>query len=74
MTADIEDKKARASAWFRQLRDDICADFETLETEVTGPLADREPGRFEREVWTRSDAEGDDGGSGSRLGCLPRPR
>jgi coproporphyrinogen III oxidase len=64
MTADLKDKKTRAAAWFRQLRDDICSDFEVLEAEVTGALADRPPGHFEREIWTRSETEGGDGGGG----------
>lgn len=50
---DIEDKKARASAWFRQVRDNLCAALEKLEDEVSGPHADREPGRFVREAWDR---------------------
>ena len=64
MTADIEDKKQRAAAWFRQLRDLICADFEALEDAVTGPHADRPAGRFVREPWTRTDADGAEGGGG----------
>lgn len=64
MIAAIEDTKARAAAWFRQLRDEICADLEGLEAEVTGPLADRPPGTFAREVWTRADAKGGEGGGG----------
>ncbi len=50
---DIEDKKARASAWFKSVRDDLCAAIETLEDEVSGPHADMAPGRFERETWDR---------------------
>ncbi len=65
MTADIEDRKARASAWFRELRDNICADFETLEDEVAGPVFDRAPGRFVRQAWTREGGEG--GGEMSML-------
>jgi coproporphyrinogen III oxidase len=61
---DIDDRKARASAWFRQVRDDLCADLEKLEDELTGPYADREPGRFEREAWQRTDVTGADGGGG----------
>ncbi|MGC2781922.1 MAG: coproporphyrinogen III oxidase, partial [Bradyrhizobium sp.] len=30
-TAAIEDRKARARAWFESLRDQICAAFERLE-------------------------------------------
>ena len=47
MTDEFSDRKARASAWFRTLRDDIVAAFEALEdSQSTGPFADRPAGRF----------------------------
>ncbi|MEO0694014.1 MAG: coproporphyrinogen III oxidase, partial [Pseudomonadota bacterium] len=47
MTEQFDNHKARASAWFRQLRDDIVAAFEGLEdTQTTGPFAGNDPGRF----------------------------
>lgn len=58
-----ESRKARASAWFEQLRDDICAGFEALEDATQGPRADRPAGRFERTPWTR-DGDGNDSGGG----------
>ncbi len=64
MTAtDLFDtRKARASAWFEELRNMICAAFETLEDQQdTGPFSDRDPGRFERKE-TRRAGEGDGGG------------
>jgi coproporphyrinogen III oxidase len=64
LPADIETLKQTASAWFRSLRDDLCAEFERIEDEVAGPLADLPPGRFVREPWQRTDHSGDPGGGG----------
>ncbi|WP_404402702.1 oxygen-dependent coproporphyrinogen oxidase [Pelagibacterium halotolerans] len=64
LPADIEAKKAKASAWFRKVRDDLCAAIEAVEAELTGPQADRAPGRFERETWHRTDHTGTEGGGG----------
>ena len=59
-----EQHKARAAAWFAELRDRICAAFESLEDELTGTHADMPAGRFERKEWNRPDAEGGHGGGG----------
>jgi coproporphyrinogen III oxidase len=54
-----------ARAWFESLRDRICAAFEAIENEQTeGPLADRPPGRFARQLWKRPTEDGSDGGGG----------
>ncbi len=58
------DLKQAASAWFEELRNDICAEFERIEDELTGPLSDRPAGRFERTAWRRPDQSGDEGGGG----------
>lgn len=62
----LDDKKAQAKAWFESLRDDICASFEALETDLpaSAPHGDEAPGRFERTPWPRKDHTGADGGGG----------
>ena len=62
--APLTEERARAAAWFRDLRDRICAAFEALEDAQTeGPFADRPPGRFERTETRRAgEGEGDQGG------------
>ena len=57
-TIDIEERKNRASAWFRQLRDQIVGELEALEDAVQGPNADRPAGRFVRQPWTRPEGGG----------------
>jgi coproporphyrinogen III oxidase len=61
---DTEQRKETARAWFAELRDQICAAFEALEDELTGPLSDRPAGRFEQTPWERPDASGKGGGGG----------
>ncbi|MGD0141871.1 MAG: oxygen-dependent coproporphyrinogen oxidase [Rhizomicrobium sp.] len=51
-------------AWLDGLRDHICAEFEKIETELTGQLSDRAPGRFERKTWARPSEDGSDAGGG----------
>ncbi|MEL7460840.1 MAG: oxygen-dependent coproporphyrinogen oxidase [Pseudomonadota bacterium] len=65
MTEQFDDKKTRASAWFRSLRDDIVAAFEELEdSHAAGPLSDATPGRFDVTETTRSSEDGSDAGGG----------
>jgi len=66
-TDSLETRKARARAWFEELRDKICAAFEKLEADLAqgAPLADRPAGRFVRTPWERSDHTGVPGGGGT---------
>src|SRR5450631_743820 len=65
----IEARKARARAWFEQLRDDICAAFEGLEDGLPAgaprahDTADT-AGRFVRTPWGSTDHTGAPGGGG----------
>lgn len=52
----LDRKKETATAWFRDLRDQMCAAFETIEDQVGTPndtVGDGKPGRFERTEWDR---------------------
>ncbi len=52
--SDWDQRKEQASKWFRQLRDDICAEFESIENDLTGSnKADMNPGKMERTPWDR---------------------
>jgi coproporphyrinogen III oxidase len=65
MTAPADDSdKSRARAWFEELRERICATFETIEREYTGQLAHLPPGKFERKAWSRPQENGEDAGGG----------
>ena len=59
-------KQEKASAWFRELRDQIHARFEQLEREATVDLYPGEPGRFEITPWQRK-VENGGGGEGGML-------
>ncbi|HEY2032968.1 MAG TPA: oxygen-dependent coproporphyrinogen oxidase [Rhizomicrobium sp.] len=59
-----EERKARASAWFSELRDRICAEFEKIEDEYSGQLSHLPAGHFEKKPWKREQQEGEDTGGG----------
>ena len=61
MAEEFATQKARASAWFRALRDDIVAAFEALEDSHT---ADTPAGRFEVTDTNRHADDGSDAGGG----------
>ncbi len=53
------DRQEQAAAWFKTLRDRICAEFEKIETELTGTRhAGLPPGKFERKAWDRPEGGG----------------
>ena len=61
----MDDQKSRASAWFRELRDQIVASFEALEdSQTTGPTATLPAGRFEVTETKRTSDDGSDAGGG----------
>lgn len=55
MTDPYDDRKARASAWFRALRDEIVAAFEAIEADFGGP---KPVGQFEVTPTIRPDGGG----------------
>ncbi|WP_299828101.1 oxygen-dependent coproporphyrinogen oxidase [uncultured Roseobacter sp.] len=65
MTDSFDTEKSRASAWFRSLRDDIVAAFETLEQDhAEGPMSDAAAGVFEVSETQRTSEDGSDAGGG----------
>lgn len=62
---DIEDRKARARAWFEELQGRIIAAFETLEREAPATLYPEAPSAFVRTPWSRTDHTGAPGGGGT---------
>jgi coproporphyrinogen III oxidase len=63
LPADIDAKQAMAAAWFRQVRDDLCARLEAIEDEG-GIETGRPPGRFDIKPWSRHE------GGGGEMGLL----
>ncbi|SMP26812.1 oxygen-dependent coproporphyrinogen oxidase [Shimia sagamensis] len=65
MSDQMDTEKQQASAWFRELRDQIVAAFEGLENSHSeGPFSDQAAGRFEITETKRSSVDGSDAGGG----------
>jgi coproporphyrinogen III oxidase len=65
MTDAFDSEKSRASAWFRELRDQIVTSFEGLEnSHDSGPMSDAAAGTFEVSETTRTSDDGSDAGGG----------
>src|SRR5690348_3102825 len=60
----LDDRKARARAWFEWLRDRIVAVFEQLEHQAPASLYGPEAGRFELIPWSR------EAGGGGVMGMM----
>ena len=57
--SQTETRQQIAAAWFRSLRDQICAAFEAIEDDLQGTQHAALPaGRFERQVWQRPEGGG----------------
>ncbi len=56
--------KEPARAWFRELRDQLCAAFEKLEADAPSSLYEGPAGKFVRSPWERTDHSGQPGGGG----------
>ncbi len=58
----LEQQKARAYAWFRQLQDELIQRLEAIEDAASPPLFHGQAGRFEKKDWKRGDGSEDLGG------------
>lgn len=57
---ELDDQQQAARDWFESLRDRICAEFETIESEAASDA------RFQYTSWDREDPDGSPGGGGVR--------
>ena len=65
LTPDMADFSVRVADWFEKLRDNICGQFETIESDAEdSPLSDKPSGHFERKNWIR------DGGGGGQISVM----
>jgi coproporphyrinogen III oxidase len=67
---DLANEKTATRNWFESLRDRICAEFEKLETELSGTHSDLAPGRFERKAWQRDRGEKDEDRGGGVMSIM----
>ena len=74
MTDLYADKKSRASAWFKSLRDDICAEFEAIERDAPEALYPGKPGTFVFEDWQRKQVATPNADLGGGTGGMLRGR
>jgi coproporphyrinogen III oxidase len=60
----MEQRKARAAAWFADLRDRFCTAFERIEADIGPPNDTGAPGTFVRTPWSR------EGGGGGEISLM----
>ena len=70
----FEDKQSKAAAWFKTLRNDICAEFETLEREAPSALYPGHAGKFELKDWQRKAENSPSADLGGGTGGMLRGR
>ncbi|MGF1549405.1 MAG: oxygen-dependent coproporphyrinogen oxidase [Sphingomonadaceae bacterium] len=63
---EMDDEQRDARAWFEELRDRICAEFEAVEAEAGAA----EPARFVFTPWDRADPDGSPGSGGGVRGVM----
>ena len=66
---ETEERRTRVRAWFEELRDRICAEFEAIETEYAEATGVGPAGRFELKPWSKPDPAGG-GGAIARMSGL----
>ncbi|PCI01417.1 MAG: oxygen-dependent coproporphyrinogen oxidase [Alphaproteobacteria bacterium] len=60
-----QNQREKAQKWFRELRDQICAEFEKIEMELSGTeFSDDPAGIFTQKAWDRDTDDGAHGGGG----------
>ena len=65
LTPDMADFSVRVADWFEKLRDNLCDQFETIESDAEdSPLSNQPSGHFQRKNWTR------DGGGGGQISVM----
>ena len=58
MTTILDDQQHTAQTWFKELRDQICAEFEKIESEADSDAT------FDYLPWDRENPDGSPGGGG----------
>ncbi len=68
--ATLATRKDAARAWFEDLRDRICGEFERIETELSGTHRELAPGHFERKAWQREAGPNGEGRGGGTMSVM----